>query len=44
MDTFRHLHPGRSGHSLVELPGRSQSKNIGWRIDYVLVSKGFEGR
>ena len=38
-DTFRHLHPGETGaYSWWSYRGRAREKNVGWRIDYFLVS------
>jgi exodeoxyribonuclease-3 len=41
-DTFRHLYPQATGrYSWWSYMGGARSKNIGWRIDYFLVSKSF---
>ncbi len=38
-DTFRHLHPDATGaYSGWSYRGRAREKNVGWRIDYFLVS------
>jgi len=42
VDTYRHLHPAGVKYSWWSFRAGARSKNIGWRIDYVLVSKGFE--
>jgi exodeoxyribonuclease-3 len=42
VDTFRHLHPGTVKYSWWSQRFGAREKNVGWRIDYVLVSKGFE--
>ena len=39
VDTFRHLHPEDKGaYSWWSYRGRAREKNVGWRIDYFLVS------
>ena len=39
-DTFRHLHPDETGrYSWWSYIGGARSRNIGWRIDYFLVSE-----
>jgi exodeoxyribonuclease-3 len=41
-DTFRRLHPDETGrYSWWSYIAGSRSKNIGWRIDYFLVSESF---
>lgn len=37
-DTFRHLHPDEVTYSWWSYRFRAREKNIGWRIDYFLVS------
>lgn len=41
-DTFRHFHPDTVKYSWWNQRFNSRATNVGWRIDYVLVSKGFE--
>lgn len=39
VDTFRHLHPDAPGHyTWWRQFGGARERNIGWRIDYVLIS------
>jgi exodeoxyribonuclease-3 len=41
-DTFRHLYPDQTGrYSWWSFRAGARSKNIGWRIDYFLVSESF---
>ncbi len=42
VDSFRHLHPEVVKYSWWSQRLGARAKNVGWRIDYVLVSKGFE--
>lgn len=40
VDTFRYLHPDETGaYSWWSYRGNARAKNVGWRIDYFLVSK-----
>ncbi len=41
VDTFRHLHPDEVKYSWWNQRFGARAKNIGWRIDYVLVNKDF---
>ena len=42
VDTFRHLNPEVVKYSWWSQRFGMRAKNVGWRIDYVLVSPGFE--
>lgn len=42
VDTFRHMYPEVVKYSWWSQRFGARAKNVGWRIDYVLVSKGFE--
>ena len=44
VDTYRHFHPGSVKYSWWSQRFGARAKNVGWRIDYVLVSKGFEAK
>ncbi len=42
-DTFRHLYPKKENeYTWWSYMGRAREKNIGWRIDYFIVSKDIE--
>jgi len=42
VDTFRHFHPGKTGHyTWWSYMGSARQNNVGWRIDYHCVDKGF---
>ena len=43
-DTFRKLHPEKIEYSFWSYMRKSREKNIGWRIDYFLVSKKLENK
>lgn len=38
-DTFRELHPEGGNYTWWNLATRSRARNIGWRIDYVVISQ-----
>ncbi|UTW62474.1 exodeoxyribonuclease III [bacterium SCSIO 12741] len=40
VDTFRALHPDEVKYSWWSLRGGARANNVGWRIDYFLVSQG----
>jgi len=39
MDTFRHFYPGEVRYSWWDYKSRARERNVGWRIDYVFVTK-----
>ena len=40
VDSFRHFHPGEPGHySWWSFRGGARSRNVGWRLDYLIVSQ-----
>lgn len=45
VDTFRAAHPGEPGHYTWWAPfGGARAKNVGWRIDYFLVSEALAAK
>ncbi|SBW11391.1 Exodeoxyribonuclease [uncultured Eubacteriales bacterium] len=44
VDSFRHLYPDRTGaYSWWSYMGSAREKNVGWRIDYFIVSDSIKG-
>jgi exodeoxyribonuclease-3 len=41
IDTFRYFHPNEIKYSWWSYRFKSREKNIGWRIDYIIVSERF---
>ncbi|MFH1916480.1 MAG: exodeoxyribonuclease III [Nanoarchaeota archaeon] len=44
IDTFRHMHPDKVEYSWWSYMFNARAKNIGWRIDYFLMSKQLQKR
>ncbi|MDE6612692.1 MAG: exodeoxyribonuclease III, partial [Muribaculaceae bacterium] len=45
VDTYRYLHPDTVGaYSWWSYRGRAREKNVGWRIDYFIVSERIADR
>ncbi len=45
IDSFRHLHPDKTEmYSWWSFRGGARDRNVGWRIDYFLVSKSITGK
>ena len=45
VDTFRYLYPEKeNSYSWWSYMGRAREKNVGWRIDYFIVSKDIENK
>ncbi len=42
IDTFRMLHPDQIRYSWWDQKTRSRERNVGWRIDYIFVSKSLQ--
>jgi exodeoxyribonuclease-3 len=41
VDTFRHFHPDTVKYTYWNYMFNARARNVGWRIDYVLVSRDF---
>ena len=44
VDIFRHLYPDRVGYTWWTYRMNARARNIGWRLDYFLVSRGLVGK
>ena len=45
VDTFRHLYPDRKGaYTFWTYMGNARARNVGWRLDYFIVSERFVSR
>lgn len=44
MDSFREEHPDEVKYSWWSFRGGAREKNVGWRLDYALVSSGLHGQ
>jgi len=44
VDTFRHLHPDTVKYTWWDMVSRARQRNVGWRLDYFLVSPDLKGR
>lgn len=44
VDTFRHLHPDEVAYSYWSYRMNARARNVGWRIDYFLVSESLKSK
>ncbi len=44
IDSFRYLHPDTVKYSWWSMRGGARARNVGWRLDYFLVSKAMQQR
>jgi exodeoxyribonuclease-3 len=44
IDTFRNLHPEEVKYSWWSYRAAARARNVGWRIDYVCVSKSIKSK
>ncbi len=44
VDTFRHLHPDTVKYTYWDQVTRARERNVGWRIDYFMVTKDLVDR
>ena len=44
VDTFRTLHPNEQVYSWWSYRMKARERNVGWRIDYFLVSEGLQDK
>jgi exodeoxyribonuclease-3 len=44
VDTFRHLHPDMVKYSWWDMVTRARERNVGWRLDYFLVTTDLVSR
>ncbi len=44
VDTFRHLHPDMVKYTWWDMVTRARERNVGWRLDYFLVSDDLKDR
>ena len=44
VDSYRYLNPEKIEYSFWSYMRKSREKNIGWRIDYFLISKSLENK